>query len=307
MTTIDDLIIRYGIVGHRRFYEREKVTFLKGIAEEFKKMGYPVEIKVSKKGQFRSYNLYVGNAKEAGTVVTTYYDTPAKNFSARPYRVLSKANKGFSYYLSTFLPMILIVAFGLSLIKMVVMPHWSDDRLTGLNVLFVLLLLFLFSLTLSYRKGMGNRKNMVRNTSSVLVLIEAAKEINPLEDVAFALTDFGCVNYLGEEMVKRHIGASWKNKQFIMLDVVGASGNLVMFASSSFKQTVIHARKMFQDLRLIAKDLDKAKSKQRKIYPNSLIIASGSLIDDELVVATKDHALDKERIKQVAKLLGSIV
>ena len=308
MEKLEDLIVRYGVVAGRRFYEREKIRFLMAIAEEFQQSGYQVEVKKATSGQFKAYNLYIGDLTKADTIITTYYDTPAKTFGSSSYKVFSK--KTLPAIFSTSVPMLICTLLGILFIVKVAEPVWSDQIFQLGSLAVGMVVFILLRGVVRYRRGMGNRFNLVRNTSSVLALLSYAKEVSPEDQDKFAvaLTDFGCVNHLGEEIVKTYLDESHRSKKFVMLDCIGSYHELILMASTRLKNKAIHASQTA--LNKAVKILNLDDGKQYKPYDNSLVITSGTLINDEVIVdkvnTRKDDDLNIENIYQTVELLKAI-
>ncbi|MDR2833203.1 MAG: hypothetical protein LBV67_05775 [Streptococcaceae bacterium] len=306
-TTLEDLFLRFGVFMHRRFYDREKRRFLIALSQEFEDMGFTTEIKMKKVGAFKVRNLYVGNITRANKIFTTYYDTPTAGNSS--YNVLDKAPKK-GVMLSSAIPLAAIMIFGVFYIQYFAMPAWSQNWVSLPSILSILVSLILFGLLLHLRRGFGQRNNAIRNTSSILAIIEAARNMDEQQrsKYAFAFTDYGTVNHFGEKLVPYHANDVEQEKTYIMLDSIGSLDELQLLTSANM---VDKTKRMMQKLEMNMPsiiNLDAPNAVQKKLYKNNVVITAGNkTAENQIVMNTKlnKEYSDKmmENIRQRAKIV----
>jgi len=291
-STLEDLLIRYGIIMHRRFHAREKARFLVALSKEFEALGYKTQVKTVKARQFKVRNLYVGNANVADTIVTTYYDTPTVGSST--YRVLEKTpKKTFSVILGA-LPLVVTMAIGAYFILHVGLPNWSQGLGTWQSISSLLFTLFLFALLLNFRHGMGRRRNTVQNTSSVLAIIDAAMELdeNLRHKVAFVLTDSGCINHFGAKLIPAQINDKDQTKTYVMLDGVGSLEGPQMATTSTLMTPVKKAAsEVYPDMEPVL-NLEASQAKQRKLFKRTILLSGGKRGEDGNIVVSRNLGKD---------------
>jgi len=305
---LEDLLIRYGVFMHRRFYDREKRRFLVALAKEFEEYGYQTQIKMHKHGAFKIRNLYVGNMERAKTIFTTYYDTPTVSMSSS-YKLLDKKP---NQPLTNAIPLAVIMIIGVVFIQYVGLPNWSTNWWSTASLLSVLVALILFGLLIHFRRGMGARRNVVRNTSSILAMIEAARNLDPdLTKSAFVFTDYGCVNHFGESLVAQEARDVDQSKNYVMLDGVGAIGQAQLLVSANMENRAKRvAAKVFNNTYSLI-NLDKKDVKQRKLHKNVMVLSSGQQDSNKEVIVSKKVSDEQsktmmENIRQASEFILTV-
>lgn len=95
MPSLNDWILRYGIILGKRFTKKQKQNFLRSAQKEFAEMGYDVDVtrsglKIAMGTKQEYLNLYAGDFEKAKVVIVTYYDTPAKSFGCYEYEAFQQ-------------------------------------------------------------------------------------------------------------------------------------------------------------------------------------------------------------------------
>jgi len=306
---LEGLLIRYGVFMHRRFYDREKRRFLVALAQEFESYGYETQIKMKKHGAFKIRNLYVGNPQSAKTIFTTYYDTPSFSGSST-IKILDKTPNKSGVALASAIPLALIMIVGVAFIQYIGLPNWSENFWSGASMLSILFSLLLFGLLMYFRRGIGVRRNVVRNTSSVLAMIEAARSLDESkrEKIAFAFTDYGCVNHFGEKLAELDANDKNQSKNYIMLDSVGAIGTPQVLTTGNLSNRVKAAAQAVYQSPILPINLDKAETRQLKLHQQTVVLASGILNDKKEIIASKKVSDENSKqmmtnIKQAAQFI----
>jgi len=288
---LEDLFIRYGFIMHRRFHVREKTRFLVALSKEFEALGYATVVKTVKARQFKVRNLYVGNVKEADTIVTTYYDTPTIGKST--YKVLEKAPKKVFALIFDALPLAITMILGVYFILYVGLPSWNQGLGSMASILSLLFSLFLFGLLINFRHGIGRRRNTIQNTSSVLAIIDAATQLdeNLKDKVAFVLTDSGCINHFGAKLIPAQINDKNQSKTYVMLDGVGGPGEpQIATCSDLMTRTRKASRDVYETVGPIL-SLEDPQAKQRKLFKKTILLSRGMRQSDNEIVVSRN--LDK--------------
>ena len=282
---------------HRRFHGREKTRFLIALSKEFEALGYATAVKTVKARQFKVRNLYVGNVKEADTIVTTYYDTPTIGKST--YKVLEKAPKKIFALIFDTLPLAITMILGAYFILHIGLPNWNQGLSSMASILSLFFSLFLFGLLINFRYGIGRRRNAIQNTSSVLAIIDVAAQLdeNLKDKVAFVLTDSGCINHFGAKLIPAQINDKNQSKTYVMLDGVGGLGEPQIAACSKL---MTRAQKVSRDVYEVVEpilNLEDSQTKQRKLFKKTVLLSRGMRqSDNEIVVSRK---LDKGGANQM--------
>lgn len=237
METIQDLILRYGVLLGKRNSEKQKKKFLRAAQKQFEQEGFRVDItrlstNVFQKETMNAYNLYAGNLKTAKTMLITYYDTPL-------YHILPKSQKAFdsnwsksNYILHSMISLMMIIVMTIFLC-IVVIPHLQNIGFLSIwGVLLVICSIAGFKLIHHLRGGMAKRNNLNRNSSSLITMIGLASGLSDDEkkNIAFAFIDEGTRSELGLRMLDDYLKDV--NMKRIYLDVIGNKGNLHSFSTT---------------------------------------------------------------------------
>lgn len=304
----EDWVIRYGAIAGKRFSKNQKIRFLSGIVQEFYDMGYPVDVKEAKVGRDKNYNLYIGNIDKAKYVVAAYYDTPPSTYGILPYKLFDEKNRKLSLFISTFIPMILLIVIGTLFIVKVATPIWSNAAFGALGIIYTFFIFCIFALMYHIRGGIGCQSNFIRNTSSIIALLDFANSLSPDErkKIAFALTDYGCTNCMGDKLLTNKVN---KRSTIIHLDSIGNNNSLYLFHPSKFSTILDNLKNngKLNDITLI--DFNELDEKLNFFQENELYIVSASKEGNNLYVR-KDKAIknyfDLENIKKTIKYLQAL-
>lgn len=228
-TTINDLIMTFGIVNNLRITKNQKIRYLTIIQQYFENIGFDkmdiLKYKVIKK---KSYFSIIGDIEKADYVISTYYDTPTFNLLRQTYEPFDDDKRKRQNSMNYVVSMILITSIMLVLTLFLILPIYQDgifgfkDVLASLVSVSILLLIIKFSRA----GGFPAFGNIIRNTSSVVAMLKFASSLSlkEREKVAFAFVDYGCEDYLGYYALSKKL-VKKKNQKIIFLDCIGA-GNL---------------------------------------------------------------------------------
>lgn len=286
----EDWIIRYGAVTRKRFKKNEKLRFLTGISQEFLDMDYKVDVKAAKIGKDTNYNLYAGNIETAKYIIAANYDTPPSTYGILPYKLFNARNRRLAIFISSILPMIILTAIGVLLIYKFAANEWSNGVFGFLDVLYTLALLIIVALMYHMRAGIGSQSNFLRNTSSVITMLSFASKLskNQRKNVAFVLTDFGCVNNIGDKLLSE---AKSEKSIVIHLDCIGNSEALYLFYPHKLFKEVRDKKglKELNDIKLF--DMNNLDENLNFYQEGEIYIASASKVGNNFLVR-KDKNLD---------------
>lgn len=303
MSNFKDLFTNYAVFLGRRFYPKDKLKFLALAQKEFEEAGYPVNITQADEkvlGDTIYYrNLYAGDFSKAKVVLVSYYDTPRMNIvSEQPIAFDSAASK-FSGLNMLLLPVITMM-LTLLIFYILLMPGLSINGFLSMSgLLTTLLFIAALMITRKYRFGIPKRNNIVRNSSSIVVMLLYAsrKKLNKTrnKDVAFAMIDSGTTNNYGEVMLEDYLKD--RKLKVIMLDSVGGNGEPHVFTNRKVKLNQLGVRQHI---------------KSSYLAPvGDVFLTSGELgVDDQILVQEKDDSDIKEieiRYLKVVELIDQIV
>lgn len=209
----------------KRFTRRQKRAFGNALLHDMKEAGYDGERKVGKHLIFRAENYIFGNLKTAKRVIMVPYDTPERKFWFHvPYYPLHGMRTSQKTMKATYLPLIILYLFIFLGLKI------TDLFTSPMLVNTVAFLMFLFVLFLIYVMfhGIGNKHNAIRNSSSICTAVALAKRLSKDEkrQTVFIFTDKNKYNFLGTKCIQELFEKQGKNPIVIMLDCVGAQGDV---------------------------------------------------------------------------------
>lgn len=310
---IKEYVIRYGVVAGRRFYPPEKLRFIMGLLKELDQMKIPVDVKEGKKAQRKAYNLYAGDLEESPFILSAYYDTPPKSFGFIRHKVFDAKNDSYGYKISVLIAMALIAITGALLIQYVFKPVWTDGIFDFRDVLYILPTLILVYLLFKYRNGIGNANNLIRNTSGVIAALVFAEKLGLKEKkkIAFAFTDFGCINRFGDYMLRDSLKEKIDHKTIILLDSIGAEEGLSVLYSKSAKEHIekLKASKTYENVYF--QPITDENNTYARIYKNYMVITSGRPFQESIYInkanTLKDNDINEENINLTVDILNELI
>lgn len=217
-----DWLFRYQYVYKVRKNEKSKTRFISSLVTDISEIRDDIQvIEYAETEGDRLRNVYIGNVEQADRIICAHYDTPIKTFGSYVFLNKKKAkNKttGFILFSS-----ILMVLLGLAITLFYRGYSSGQFVLFSFSTLFMALFYGIYFYFLSkIAKGMAERKTLVRNTSSVLALMEMLKEIKDRK-TAFAFVDKGSYGNTGVDVLK---AANKKNADIYILDSIGSDAPL---------------------------------------------------------------------------------
>lgn len=305
----EDWIIRYGAITRKRFKKNQKLRFLTGISQEFLDMDYKVDVKVAKIGKDTNYNLYAGNIETAKYIIAANYDTPPSTYGILPYKLFSEKNRTLAVFISSILPMTILTAIGVLFIYKLSAPEWSNGVFGFLDVVYTLILLLIFAIMYSIRSGIGSQTNFLRNTSSIIAMLSFASKLpkNQRKNVAFVLTDFGCINNIGDKLLSE---AKSKNSIVIHLDCIGNSEELYLFYPHKLGKEIKDKKKLEELKNLNLYDMNKLDKELNFYQEGEIYIASASKEGNNFFIRKDkkiDNYFDIENLEKTVVCLEAII
>lgn len=311
---LEDLILKYGIGLSKRFTRKQKNTFINEIGKDFQTCGYRVQGAASKKKGSYAVNLHVGDVGKSKKIIVVNYDTPQHNFG-NPMKYYPF--DGPATFASSFFPIYAPSIIGGVLALWLVISYvpkidFSTSFIYSLCVSVTLIVVMIVSFLLT--KGIANKVNFNRNTSSVLVALMLASELSDedREKVAFVLTDNGCTNHAGDYMLREALPTTIDQRLVIMLDCVGDGEEFVIGYKEDSKKEAVELAEQFK-----TKPKRKLCNKEElrytsfSFYKKALLVSKGNFKNDSLVVenisTNQDTNCDIESLNQVVRALKRFI
>jgi len=292
---VKELIVRYGLVFPKRFYPKEKLRFLRGLAQEFINAGMKVDIKEATKNQRKAYNLYVGDIRQSGLTISAYYDTPPKSFGLIKHNVYCPRTDGTEFLISILLPYAIIIAIAALYSNFVLMPLWTGTSYGFYAILALIPILLLLFLLMLFRNGIGNKPNLLRNSAALIACVKVVGDLKPKEKnkIGLAFTDFGCISHYGDDMLKGILGGNADKNTVILLDCVGGDGDVIVLYNRECVDYVEKVRAGIAD-KAVFYEMEGNKTHYYSLFPKSIVITSGKLENGAVVVSKANTSKDND-------------
>lgn len=217
-----DWQFRYQYLYATRRSEKSKKRFIGALVTDLSQLGVtPQVIEFDRQKKSASRNIYVGDLKKAKKVICTYYDTPPSflgDYVLFDRKVQSRKTIAF-LVITTVAAALLGLAGVMLAIKNELFAFDFSQPKTYLGIALLLLFFWGFG---QVARGLSNRRNLIRNTSTILMMLAMMeKEQNP--DIAYDFIDEGSFGERGLAVLQESLG---KGTVVYLLDSVGADAPL---------------------------------------------------------------------------------
>ena len=217
----EDILVRYGYILSKRFTQKQKDKAVFALEKDLKYLGSDVKIDNFNNHGKKNKNIYFGSIKTAKTIVATYYDTPGTFLG--DYYPMDKDKQKKTTMASLLLSSILVIILGLLYTILFARKILDSNDLISLPSILIIVSYFLFFILLGKTaRGLAYRKTMVRNTSSIIFMINMILENVYEKNTAFAFLDSGCSNNAGLE----RLSELNPRAEIIYLDSIGSDQDI---------------------------------------------------------------------------------
>lgn len=236
----NDRLARYSFMYRSRNSNKEKIRFLKALVTDISQVRKDISvIEYSNQKKFSARNVYVGNIEKADQIVCTYYDTPPAYWG--DYILFDRKKQGQQTTKAVLLTS--LIWFFLGILGTLLYMKLASAPFVLFSVQTACLALIFggyFVILSKLSKGAWNRKNLIRNTSSVLCLLQMLTENQDQKKVAYAFIDEGCYGERGLDVLMSSVK---KNAKVYYLDSIGADATLNVMGQQ-FKKEVVESKKI---------------------------------------------------------------
>ncbi|HEL1584753.1 TPA: hypothetical protein TXJ06_001492 [Streptococcus suis] len=234
-----DLFVRYNHFINKRVTFKQKTAFIRSLMTEFQMIDSEIKVVELREKETRtslSRNIYIGDVKNADVIIATYYDSPLYHFGS--YYILDRIKQqNNTLFFNGLVSSILLLSGVLFTLQITnkILPHGlvNPDWRVLFGVGFVYLLLtFLIG---TFAKGIGRRRNVVRNNSTIIYLIDKILRTGKLSPkIAYAFLDNGVTNERGLYGLRESVK---EGSKILYLDSIGSSEELrfIYEASEDFE------------------------------------------------------------------------
>lgn len=207
-----DMLTQLGVFHATRTTTAAKIRFLTVVQDAIDPKGKNTEL-YQVKGKKPSLMLMNKNVSKSKPLIVTYFDTP--KFAPGNYEPGNDASLKKENILAILISFGIFVLLSLPFLFFV-SNFWGNNTFEFMDVFFMIYMLLLFVYLYFLKNGFKRRNNLLRNTSSVVALIEYIKA-NPQAD--FAFVDYGCEDNYG----LKSLIDMYPERKIILLDCMGSS------------------------------------------------------------------------------------
>ncbi|MCI8556162.1 MAG: hypothetical protein HFI19_00040 [Lachnospiraceae bacterium] len=222
----EKMVVLGGVYG-KRYTARQKNRFINYLMQQLDRLGYETCLDVKRGGTGRiCKNLYVGDLKRAGVVVTVPYDTPSHFlFPGYIYRPLDNKRTLHSEMLYQALQSAAAVCI-LILYYFFIFQRCLENGKTGSLVWGILGLVLLAVGTYRIAAGTANPYNFDRNTGGIAILLEVMRSMGKRKQIAYAFLDQACCSKEGYVQLLKELGKRAETTHVLILECVSAGERL---------------------------------------------------------------------------------
>lgn len=234
----NDRLARYSFIYRSRNSNKQKTRFLKAFVTDIAQFRKDVSVieYISQK-KYNARNVYVGDIKKADQIICTYYDTPPAYFGN--YILFDRKKQEKQITKTALCTSVIWILLGIIGTLLNMKFNSSAFVLFSFKTLFLGIIYIIYFIILSkLSKGMWNKKNLIRNTSSVLFLLQMLTENKNQKKVAYAFIDEGCYGERGLNILRSSVK---NNAKIYYLDSIGADATLNAMGEE-FKKEVIESK-----------------------------------------------------------------
>lgn len=292
-----------------RFTRKNKKKFQQAIIEDFAKLGYSGEVDSQKKGFGKVENIYIGNVKQAKTVIAVPYDTPAKVFWFNNHHY---PLNGYENLRRMFIPLYapILITWAVILFLIYGIPAITGDKNNFVLALLAFVALVLLMVLLFV--GFPNKRNIIRNSTSVAMAYAIAEQLHKdhAHEVLFVFTD-SSKKFVGSEALQKYLNDHKKNTMGVIVLYCIGSGNLVGINADKITKNM--AKDMLKgykgDLKIKVNNIENsdkdntlAQGLNRVMEISSGYERNGFLVVENTATG-KDNAVDDMLADEVAQML----
>ncbi|MGX7109486.1 hypothetical protein [Facklamia miroungae] len=229
---LKDWLFRYQYIYKIRKNIKSKERFITALVADIMDMRNDLQvIEYGESKKERLKNIYVGDIEQADRIICAHYDTPVKTLSSYIFFDKKRAKNKTSIFI--LISSILMVLFGLGLTLVYKEIALNQFQLLSLSTLLIAVIYaFYFYFLNKISRGIPERNNLIRNTSSILTLLALIKEIKD-DKTAFVFYDRGVYGTVGLQLVEQ---ANAKNASIYVLDSIGSDASLYLIGKDFTKQ-----------------------------------------------------------------------
>lgn len=304
-----EIVSKYIEEATVRFYKKQKLQYADELLQQYQELGYQGMVKSKRSGFFTAYNVMIGNFKLAKRIMVVPYDTPAKVFWPNYKYYPQSGDFGLKRsFMPTYMPM--IIAYVILLLMVYGLPAFIGPELE--SVLFAFSTFYLFAVLLMIMKGFANRKNAVRNNTSLAVAYEMAEAMTKEQrkETAFVFLDTSGSRAAGATSLMEFMANSKRKTEMIVLYCLGRGTHISFGYSKGCRKNAQELSRKYKGKETIvlnAMDGSKCVRTPMELLSNAVMVSSGEKQSEHLTVldtcCARDVDYQEEMLDNLVKML----
>lgn len=236
----------------KRYTVKQKARFINYIRNREQKKGLQVQVKEGKgRGNSVCRNVYIGNIKNADTIIAVPYDTPSQRilpiWNYDPVRADQNLKTD-----TVVMIFHILAAMMLTIGYLIFLQHIRKFELLG-TVTMVILLFPMAWVDVKLVFGWGNKNNVSRNSASIVAALEFLDRYP--KEAAIALLDQSSCGFWGYKCMKDDLKEKAATKKIIALDCVSSGAFISLYCN-------VGEEIQIQDEKIILKQVTQDKKEQ---------------------------------------------
>ncbi len=301
-----ELFETFGITLGRRLSYRQKVMFINEFSQPLLDKGIKVELQQKTYFGKKVTNVQIGDLDKADTIVVAAYDTGSRMFVPGYRYYPMNGSQNYTREVINTVIQLLCAAVLAVLVFFITrnfldLPWWR-------KILAVLADAILVFLIYNVVNGIPASFNYNRNSASDIIIYKLANENLKNRKTAFVLTDDSISSYRGYQQLNSWLGESAAKKNIVILDCL-AYGEKVYCFSKTHNRIFDRIENM-KDSDIEMKIVSDISNTPLSVFPNAVLLASGSMINDELIAenvrTNKDYKVDLPRLEKLTGIIRKL-
>lgn len=280
-----DILVRYVYILSKRYTDKQKLRASLALEKDLRSISSNVKVDIFNNKDKENRNLYVGSIKNAKTILATYYDTPSSFMGS--YYPLDKKLQSRNSIIFIFLSSLIAISIAVLYTIFFAVDVLKGKNIFSLPAFMIMISYFLFFILFNrIVRGIASRKTKIRNSSSLIYILDLIAEGKFNKSISFAFLDAGCTNNAGLE----RLAELNHNAKIIYLDSIGADYDLVRFGYKDNKELFKKAYLPKNVTLKVAAEYENGKYKisRKKLNANNMKIENFEKLYQELSEEVKN-------------------
>lgn len=274
----------------------QKKKFASFLVKEIKKSGHHIKLLRHKSLLSPSLHILSENKKEQKMVVVPY-DTGSKMLIPRYKYYLLNATRNFRNEIAN---TTLYNILGIALLMGTYVVYQNVIKDLGVHIVWLISVgVLVIAISSKLFQNFNNRYNMSHRNNGVAIATTLLLEVKP-EVCTSLFVDNTSTSFLGFQQIERHT----YNRTVLILDTLTPKEQLYIVCNEKSEiEGELLKRKLNTNVELIKIDNELPTKSVLKYFPNGLILVSGKLVNNDIIVSnirtSKDIDTDIEWLEMI--------